>query len=59
MSPNLKREILNIKTNANAIECNFLNGSSFSATVAGEGARGLRSTILILDKEFVPLYSNI
>lgn len=50
MSPNLAREISTIKTNQNSIECTFKNGSSFIASVAGEGSRGLRSTILIIDE---------
>lgn len=50
MSPNLRREIKTIKTGQNAIEVVFHNGSSFFASVAGEGARGLRSTILIVDE---------
>lgn len=49
-SPNLRREIKKISTNQNAIELIFHNGSSFVATVAGEGARGLRSTVLIIDE---------
>lgn len=50
MSPNLRREIKKISTGQNAIEVIFHNGSSFIATVAGEGARGLRSTIMIIDE---------
>ena len=50
MSPNLRREIKNIKTGQNAIEVIFHNGSSFIASVAGEQSRGLRSTILITDE---------
>ena len=50
MSPNLRREIKNIKTGQNAIEVIFHNGSSFIASVAGEQSRGLRSTILIADE---------
>ena len=50
MSLNLKREIKKISTNPNSIEVIFHNGSSFIASVAGEGARGLRSTVLITDE---------
>lgn len=49
-SPNLAREIKEIKTSQNEIECVFKNGSSFIASVAGEQSRGLRSTILITDE---------
>ena len=41
MSPNLRREIKNIRTGQNAIEVVFHNGSSFIASVAGEQSRGL------------------
>lgn len=50
LSTNLEREIKEIKTSQNDIEVVFKNGSSFIATVAGEQARGLRSTILITDE---------
>ena len=40
-SPNLEREIKEIKTSQNDIEVVFKNGSSFIASVAGEQARGL------------------
>lgn len=50
MSPNLKREILDIKTGQNETEVIFKNGSSFITTASSESARGLRSTILIIDE---------
>ena len=50
MSSNLKREIEKISTSQNCIEVTFKNGSSFIASVASESARGLRSTILIVDE---------
>lgn len=49
-SPNLRREIKKISTSPNCIEVIFHNGSSFIASVAGEQARGIRSTILITDE---------
>lgn len=58
MSPNLRREIKKISTNQNSIEVVFHNGSSFIATVAGEGARGIRSTVLIID-EFRLVVKNV
>lgn len=50
MSPNLAREIKDIKTSVNETEVIFKNGSSFIAVVAGEQARGIRSNILIVDE---------
>lgn len=50
LSPNLEREIKEIRTGQNEIEVVFKNGSSFIASVAGEQSRGLRSTILITDE---------
>ena len=50
MSPNLNRAIKTINKGHNAIEVIFHNGSSFSATVSNENARGLRSTLLIIDE---------
>lgn len=50
MSPNLAREIKEIKTSTNQSEVIFKNGSSFIAVVAGENARGIRSNILICDE---------
>ena len=40
LSPNLAREIKDIKTSVNQTEVIFKNGSSFIAVVAGEQARG-------------------
>lgn len=50
LSPNLAREIKDIKTSVNQTEVIFKNGSSFIAVVAGEQARGIRSNILIVDE---------
>lgn len=49
-SDNLRREIKTIKTNANDIEVVFHNGSSIVVVVAGEGALGYRSTVIIYEE---------
>lgn len=49
-SENLRREIKTIKTSANEIEVIFWNGSSIVVVVAGEGALGYRSTVLIFEE---------
>lgn len=49
-SENLRREIKKITTNANDIEVTFYNGSSIVVVVAGEGALGYRSTVLIFEE---------
>ena len=49
-SENLRREIKTIKTNANDIEVTFHNGSSIVVVVAGEGALGYRSTVIIYEE---------
>lgn len=46
----LKAEILNISTNNQEIKCEFRNGSVIQATVAGDGGRGLRGNVLIIDE---------
>ena len=46
----LKTEILNISTNNQEIKCEFRNGSVIQATVAGDGGRGLRGNVLIIDE---------
>ena len=50
MSPNLRREIADIRASQDCIEVVFHNGSVFQAAVAGEQSRGLRSTFLIVDE---------
>ena len=50
LSPILDEEIFNIKTGVNNTEVIFKNGSSFITSVSGEGARGLRSTVLVIDE---------
>lgn len=49
-SENLRKEIKTIKTNANDIEVVFHNGSSIVVVVAGEGALGYRSTVIIYEE---------
>lgn len=49
-SENLRREILKVKDNANAIEVIFHNGSSLVVVVGNEDALGHRSTILIFEE---------
>lgn len=49
-SENLRREIKTIKTGSNDIEVIFHNGSSIVVVVAGEGALGYRSTVLIFEE---------
>ena len=49
-SENLRREIKKIAINANDIEVEFYNGSSIVVVVAGEGALGYRSTVLIFEE---------
>lgn len=50
MSPNLAREIQDIKTSANNTEVIFRNSSSIIVTACTDNARGLRSTILVVDE---------
>lgn len=50
MSPNLAREIQDIKTSTNNTEVIFRNSSSVIVTACTDNARGLRSTILIVDE---------
>ena len=50
MSPNLRREIKEVKCGANEAKVTFHNGSSIEAVVAGESSRGFRCNILIIDE---------
>lgn len=50
ISENLRREIKKITTSVNDIEVTFHNGSSIVVVVAGEGALGYRSTVLIFEE---------
>lgn len=49
----VSREIAEIKTSANDTEVIFHNGSRMMAVVSGDGARGVRGNILILDEFFL------
>ena len=46
----LDREIEGIKTSANYTEVKFRNNSTITVVVSGEGARGHRSNVLIIDE---------
>jgi hypothetical protein len=48
--PNLQREIGNITTNQNKWEVSFHNGSRISVVISGEGGRGRRSNIDVLEE---------
>ena len=49
-SPNLDREIKDIKTSANETEVFFHNGSSIIVVPASENARGARGTVMIYEE---------
>ena len=49
-SPNLRREIKEVKTGINDSQITFHNGSTVIAVVSGESARGNRANILIIDE---------
>ena len=49
-SPMLRREIKEIKTNNQESVVVFKNGSTITAVVSGEGSRGYRATLLIVDE---------
>lgn len=46
----LDKEILDIKTNHDNIQCIFRNGSFIRATTSGDGARGARGNVLVVDE---------
>lgn len=46
----LKAEIKKIDNSAEKIACEFRNGSIIKATVSGDGGRGLRGNVLIVDE---------
>lgn len=58
MSPNLRREIAKISVGVNNIEVIFKNGSSIKAVPATESARGIRSSVAVID-EFRLVDKNI
>lgn len=49
-SPNLQREICEIKTGANDPGVKFNNGSWIKITTATQGSRGSRATLLVVDE---------
>lgn len=49
-SKNLEREIKELKTSANECHVVFWNGSKITAVTSGDGARGYRANILIVDE---------
>lgn len=48
--PNVAREVLNIVTNQNKWEVTFHNGSKINVVISGEGGRGHRSNICVLEE---------
>lgn len=48
--PNIARETATIVTNQNKWEMTFLNGSKINVVVSGEGGRGHRSNITVLEE---------
>ena len=49
-SPNLAREILEIKTGMNETSVKFKNGSTIEAINASENTRGFRCQVLVVDE---------
>lgn len=50
MSPNLRKEIREIKCNGQDAKVIFKNGSTIEAVVSGDGSRGYRAHVLIIDE---------
>lgn len=50
MSPNLRKEIKEIKCNGQDAKVIFKNGSTIEAVVSGDGSRGYRAHVLIIDE---------
>lgn len=50
MSPNLRKEIKDIKCNGNEAKVIFKNGSTIEAVVSGDNSRGYRANVLIIDE---------
>jgi len=48
--PNIQREISNITTNANRWRVDFHNGSKINVVISGEGGRGHRSNVAVLEE---------
>lgn len=49
-SPNLRREILDIRTGANNAECSFHNGSVIRVVTSNDNARSARAHIILVDE---------
>lgn len=49
-SPNLRREISDIKTGSNNAECSFHNGSVITVVTASDNARSARAHIILVDE---------
>jgi len=49
-SPNLRREISDIKTGANNAECSFHNGSVIRVVTSNDNARSARAHIILVDE---------
>lgn len=49
-SPNMKREILDIRTGSNNAECTFHNGSVIRVAVSNDNARSARAHVILVDK---------
>jgi len=48
--PNIARETLNIVSNQNKWEMTFYNGSKINVVISGEGGRGHRSNVTVLEE---------
>lgn len=48
-SPNMKREILDIRTGSNNAECTFHNGSVIRVAVSNDNARSARAHVILVD----------
>ena len=57
--PVLNREIKEVKTNIDKAEVIFHNGSRIKATTSGDGSRGMRGNILIVDEYRLVKKENI
>ncbi|MGG0667671.1 terminase family protein [Lederbergia citrisecunda] len=49
-SPNMKREILDIRTGSNNAECTFHNGSVIRVAVSNDNARSARAHVILVDE---------
>lgn len=49
-SPNLRREIIDIKTGSNNAECTFHNGSVIRVVTSNDNARSARAHVILIDE---------